>query len=466
MAGLRTEIARHHFLADVFALFRRYGYAAIPQPTVEAAAPYTRTTGEDFRNLMFLFKDPGNAEVCLRSEWTLATATSLLSAGCRFEQPQRVAYAGPVFRYRSEDGAGLQETEQMGVELLGPVDEDRGNLEILELATRVLGSAPLRHRDGIALWMNDLQVLQEMVTLIAGDSLPEPFPRGLLLSGRLEGLLNAEPPTTSRDQDRPILHAARALSQANQDETRQMVEDLIFRHYGEPRGVRTAAEIAEEIVKREATDSLRIDDRAKEQLRAFVQLSGDVESVLTEARKLLGDAFAKVPSLQRLAEQATLLQTITGSELPVNLDLGLRRGIRYYTGLIFEVRGPDGDGGTSRLLGGGRYDALLQALGTTDRVPAVGFSFNVQRLLERLQPEVTPPTLTFTLTTSRREEPLSILRRLRDLGWIALEGHRDETKVHLEFQDNGFTLWKGEAHRHYASADALLVDLQHEDERW
>ena len=70
-------------------------------------------------------------------------------------------------------------------------------------------------------------------------------------------------------------------------------------------------------------------------------------------------------------------------ESQVTLDMGMARGISYYTGVIFELAQDDDD--ASALGGGGRYDDLVQALGGRERVPAMGFAYNVSSLLDTLQ---------------------------------------------------------------------------------
>ena len=61
-------------------------------------------------------------------------------------------------------------------------------------------------------------------------------------------------------------------------------------------------------------------------------------------------------------------------------DLGLARGLEYYTGSVFEIaldKGPS-------VGGGGRYDKLIEAYGGQP-TPAVGISFGVDRLLDALE---------------------------------------------------------------------------------
>ncbi len=54
----------------------------------------------------------------------------------------------------------------------------------------------------------------------------------------------------------------------------------------------------------------------------------------------------------------------------VSLDLSIVRGLAYYTGIVFELF--DARGEFRAICGGGRYDALLGALGGAD-LPALGF---------------------------------------------------------------------------------------------
>jgi len=55
----------------------------------------------------------------------------------------------------------------------------------------------------------------------------------------------------------------------------------------------------------------------------------------------------------------------------VQVDLGVVRGLAYYTGFVFEAFDRQGD--LRALAGGGRYDNLIGKLGYTD-LPAAGFA--------------------------------------------------------------------------------------------
>ena len=55
------------------------------------------------------------------------------------------------------------------------------------------------------------------------------------------------------------------------------------------------------------------------------------------------------------------------------------RNLDYYTGAVFEFR-RKGDASGRPLVGGGRYDRLLQTLGASGPVPAVGCAVFIDRL--------------------------------------------------------------------------------------
>jgi histidyl-tRNA synthetase len=61
-----------------------------------------------------------------------------------------------------------------------------------------------------------------------------------------------------------------------------------------------------------------------------------------------------------------------------SLDLGIARGLDYYTGMVFEIRS-EGLGAQDQICGGGTY-SLVKILGGGD-TPSCGFAFGFDRLL-------------------------------------------------------------------------------------
>lgn len=109
----------------------------------------------------------------------------------------------------------------------------------------------------------------------------------------------------------------------------------------------------------------------------------------------------------------------------------LARGLDYYTGLIFEVKIPKYKGGS--VCGGGRYDKLI-GMFSNKQIPAVGFSFGFDRLMEAMDelnlfPQDTLSSTTKILVTvfnnDLLEKSLSYSLSLRSSG-VSTELYLDE----------------------------------------
>jgi histidyl-tRNA synthetase len=98
-------------------------------------------------------------------------------------------------------------------------------------------------------------------------------------------------------------------------------------------------------------------------------------------------------------------------ELSYTIDSRLVRGFDYYTRTVFELVSTD-LGAQDALLGGGRYDGLVETLGGP-AVPAVGFACGMERLILILQERqaqidtITRPDL-FIATLGDDSRPLAI----------------------------------------------------------
>ncbi len=71
---------------------------------------------------------------------------------------------------------------------------------------------------------------------------------------------------------------------------------------------------------------------------------------------------------------------------PYQIDPRLVRGLDYYTRTLFEIKGAtDKLGAGNTLVGGGRYDGMIQDLGGP-AVPAIGFAAGIDRLIIAAEP--------------------------------------------------------------------------------
>ncbi len=115
-------------------------------------------------------------------------------------------------------------------------------------------------------------------------------------------------------------------------------------------------------------------------LDAYLALTGDPDAAASAARDLARRAGLDDPRLEAalaLFEERNGFIAARGLPLERFVFTGsFARNLDYYTGFIFEV----GQDGEKPVVGGGRYDGLLQHLGSRDALPAVGCSFWLERL--------------------------------------------------------------------------------------
>lgn len=181
------------------------------------------------------------------------------------------------------------------------------------------------------------------------------------------------------------------LEQAEREEIRRLVED-------------------KDLVALSALlDGLAIDDGLKESIARLPVLHGGLE------------ILQQVPYLEknRKAEQAALelkkvyeaLQ-VCGVIGNIVVDMGVLRGLDYYTGIVFEGYSPELGYG---LLGGGRYDRLLGEFGLD--APATGFALGMDRLALVLKSQGQEPTR-YLIGGNNLPKMVLEADRLRGRGWI------------------------------------------------
>ncbi|MGD8279957.1 MAG: ATP phosphoribosyltransferase regulatory subunit, partial [Gemmatimonadota bacterium] len=158
-----------------------------------------------------------------------------------------------------------------------------------------------------------------------------------------------------------------------------------------------------------------------------------LEAVSTATPESLEEALADQPdgpeNVQRLREYVEALDAM-GLGGFVELDLGIVRGLAYYTGIVFELF--DRQGELRAICGGGRYDHLLELVGG-EPLPAVGFGMGDvvlgELLAERkLVPEFASALDYFIVTVSseQRPEALRLAHGLRDKGHSVAYALRDQ----------------------------------------
>ena len=181
---------------------------------------------------------------------------------------------------------------------------------------------------------------------------------------------------------------------------------------------------------------------AVEALQPILHLNGTNAEKLDQLEQVLVNSEIGLKGIEELRTifalyaQSTLdgdLATYQPSDLQVELDLCLARGLNYYTGAIFEVKALDAKIGS--ITGGGRYDNLTGIFGMPN-VSGVGISFGADRIYDvlaelNLYPENLQSSTQLLFATFGEEELLYALKwakALRAAG-ISVEVYPEPTKM-------------------------------------
>ncbi len=115
---------RHRHVIDTArAVAATYGCDEWSTPIFEATAVFARTLGETsdvVTKEMYSFQDRGGESLTLRPEGTAGVCRALVSNGLTQTLPQKVFYAGPMFRYERPQKGRYRQFHQIGLELIGP----------------------------------------------------------------------------------------------------------------------------------------------------------------------------------------------------------------------------------------------------------------------------------------------------------------------------------------------------------
>jgi ATP phosphoribosyltransferase regulatory subunit len=142
---------------------------------------------------------------------------------------------------------------------------------------------------------------------------------------------------------------------------------------------RTAEDIAARLVEKAELASVKLTKKQFAALNEFLAIREPLSEAAAHLERFSAAEGIKLDGAlaafsARVGEMAKL-----GLEArAVTYDAAFGRPLDYYTGLVFEIRAPEGDVGP--LAGGGRYDRLLTLLGADKPIPGVGFSLWLDRL--------------------------------------------------------------------------------------
>ena len=370
--------------------FSRFGYRPIGLPVVEYTDLHLRKSGADIVGRLYDFKHQ-DRRLCLRPEMTASVMRAYVNNLQERPLPIRLHYAGPVFRYEKPQRGRYRQFTAVGLELIGAA-HSAADAEIIHIACAGL--------DGIG--------LQNYRVLIGNIGLLTTFLADLGLDNRLQNFLIANmerlrsdgkaalrervyeiypslAKTTGSDTDEQL---AGLLAGLSVEESRTAVSNFLSSMNINITGARSTEQIVDRLLaKMQSTDQSARMEQALSFMEALGGLVGEQTAVLAAAQELMSEyGMMETAVLDELRRVLDILTMYGLDSSRVQLDLGLTRGMQYYTGTLFEIYHGEGRDAL-QLCGGGRYDELATVLGGTKNVPAVGFAYGLERLCLALEDE-------------------------------------------------------------------------------
>ncbi|MEY3608520.1 MAG: hypothetical protein RLZZ447_1308 [Verrucomicrobiota bacterium] len=319
MASFQTLPGFREFYPEDLALrshlFRRwrqtagvFGFTEYDAPVLEPLDLYRAKSGDEIEAQLFSFTDKGGREVALRPEMTPTVCRLVGARANTLRRPIKWFSIGEFFRYeRMQKGRGRC-FHQFNADIFGEAGPE-AEIELIALLIQCLAAFGLT-ADDFYIRLSDRNLWFYYLEALGLD---EPRTRAVLTV-----------------VDRYEKHG-----------------DAAFASYTEAFGP--------------------LPDDLKSRLLAFLGVKSlpALEAILAP---LGGEKLAA-----RLAQWRQVLTALEAMGLGsfVTVDLGVVRGLAYYTGFVFEAFDRRGD--LRALAGGGRYDDLVKKLGGPD-LPAVGFA--------------------------------------------------------------------------------------------
>ena len=139
---------RHtHVIATARDVAETYGFDEWTTPIFEDTRVFARSLGDTsdvVTKEMYTFADRGGDSLTLRPENTAGICRALVSNGLTQSLPQKVFYAGPMFRYERPQKGRYRQFTQIGAELIGPA-EPLADAEIIALGWDILLRLGIAH---------------------------------------------------------------------------------------------------------------------------------------------------------------------------------------------------------------------------------------------------------------------------------------------------------------------------------
>jgi len=318
----------------------RNGFEEYDGPIFEYLKMFQIKSGDEIVEQLFSLQDRGGRDLALRPEITPTLARMVNQRINSLPKPIKWFSVPRLFRAERPQKGRLREFFQWNIDIIG-VDDVLADAEVIFCAVDYLREVGLS-ADDIVVKISSRKLLAALLEIIG---IPE---------------IGLEPLYTILDK----------RSKLSTEDFEELLADSLGQMIKTEEELRRLHTLAtkEKKLPRDALKEIFTIGSANEYMRKRVIELMAVESIehISDCFQLNETAIKSLDELQRLFE---LLDVMGVADFCV-FDIGIVRGLAYYTGIVYEIY--DKASELRAIGGGGRYDDLLNRFGGPS-IPATGF---------------------------------------------------------------------------------------------
>jgi ATP phosphoribosyltransferase regulatory subunit len=352
-------------LAAIRAPFEALDATWIDPPVLQPLSLLLDLAGEAMRARLLVVQGEGEAELCLRPDFTIPVTRLHIDAG---EGRKRYLYEGKAFRVATDGSDRAREFLQIGLEAFGDGQDPAVDGEVAATAWR---SASAGGRGDLHMKLGDVALFGAFVGALG---LAEPLAARLRRAFSRPRALHVElsrarqAPREPRQGDR----VSALIAGLPEAEATAVLQDIWALAGIAPVGGRSAGEIVHRLVQRAEQDSApRLTEAEAGLLSAYLDISDRPSAALAGIENLASGGGLKLDGA--LTDWVKRLDRLSASgvdEASMTFSTAFGRAFDYYDGFLFEIVST-ALGADRAIAGGGRYDSLPARLGGS-RQGAVG----------------------------------------------------------------------------------------------
>lgn len=413
----------------------QYGYEEYEGPSVEAVELIEAKSGEGLIREIFQLRDKSDRRLLLRPEQTPTLARMLAREQQRYKRPIRWFSIPRLFRDETVQKGRVREFWQLNVDILG---ENRVTADAETIAVAIDIIRACGFEDGeFSFFINHRELLNSFIQSIT-DFDPGKFisivdkkiafVQDHVTKILIDAGISKKDATEGGLLYRRLVNSTGEFRQKLLEDADDQIFELLSQY--------------NEIQKTVLTDQLEaagLSSEGSTKLYEFVSVNGPPKEFITKMNELSLPETAKI-AIEELSELTTYLEGF-GVIGPVVYDASMARGLDYYTGIVYEAFDSTGEV-VRAILGGGRYENLVEAIGGNP-LSGVGFGMGetvileLMRLKDKIPEEISykPQIYIGPIKKQPIPEVLTLARKLRDNFTVICNPYPWKPAKHIERAD-------------------------------